>query len=357
MIEEEQAVEGPASGPRSGEQPAPDHQALEERSGAPAATAQPAAMRVRETPVEILSAAKTSPRRELLGLIAGTTAASLAFRLAIGLGLQHTSFVFVGIPALLATAVAYTGQPRSATGTILRSTTLSLLIAAIFFGEASVCILMASPIIYFVATLSGLSADRAARRLRRNRTAGFATVPALVLLAAAVPAMEGVAPRFEFPREEAVTATRVVAATPAEVERSLAAPMRFHRRLPAFLRLGFPTPARTEGSGLRVGGRRSVALAHGHHPGTLVMEVAAAGPGSATFVSVSDASYVIHWLSWRSAEVRWRAVPGGTEVRWTLRYRRRLDPAWYFGPLERYGVGVAAGYLIDALATPAEDAP
>jgi hypothetical protein len=70
------------------------------------------------------------------------------------------------------------------------------------------------------------------------------------------------------------------------------------------------------------------------------------------FAPVGDDSYLIHWLTWRSAEVRWRAVPGGTEVRWTLWYRRRLDPAWYFGPLERYGVGVTAGYLIDALATP-----
>ena len=37
---------------------------------------------------------------------------------------------------------------------------------------------------------------------------------------------------------------------------------------------------------------------------------------------------------------------------WTLSYRRRLDPAWYFAPLERYGVGLAAGYLIETLATP-----
>jgi hypothetical protein len=39
-------------------------------------------------------------------------------------------------------------------------------------------------------------------------------------------------------------------------------------------------------------------------------------------------------------------------VTWTLRYRRRLDPAWYFVPLERYGARLAAGYLIETLATP-----
>jgi hypothetical protein len=35
-----------------------------------------------------------------------------------------------------------------------------------------------------------------------------------------------------------------------------------------------------------------------------------------------------------------------------LHYRRNLDPAWYFGPWERYGVGLAGKYLIDNLATP-----
>ncbi|HEX6747728.1 MAG TPA: hypothetical protein VF092_10595 [Longimicrobium sp.] len=291
-------------------------------------------------------------RRRLLGLIAGATVASVAFRLMIYTNTQHTALVFVGIPALLAVAVAYTGEPRSATGTVLRATTLALLIAAIVMGEATVCLIMAAPIIYLVAILVGVSSDRAAKRRQREGRAGFASFPALVLLAAAVPAMEGVVPRFEFPREAAVTVTRVVSAAPDEVEYALAGPMRFDRPLPAFLRLGFPTPAATEGAGLRVGDRRSVVLAHGHHPGALVMAVRAAEPGRALFVPVSDDSYVTHWLAWRSAEVRWRGVAGGTEVRWTLRYRRRLDPAWYFGPLERYGVGVAAGYLVDALATP-----
>jgi hypothetical protein len=148
----------------------------------------------------------------------------------------------------------------------------------------------------------------------------------------------------------------VVTATPAEVERSLAGPMRFDAPLPPFLRLGFPVPAAASGQGLRVGDLRSVTLA-GHHTGTLVMAVASSAPGRVVFTPVEDGSYVVHWLTWRSAEVRWRAVPGGTEVRWTLRWRRRLDPAWYFGPLERHGVRIAAGYLIDALATPAGAQP
>ena len=67
-----------------------------------------------------------------------------------------------------------------------------------------------------------------------------------------------------------------------------------------------------------------------------------------TFRPAHDDSYITHWLSWRDIDVEWREVaPGRTEVSWTLRYRRRLDPAWYFAPLERYATGLAAGYLID----------
>ena len=305
----------------------------------------PAATR-RDLPAE---QAHRETRKKLVGVIAGLTAASLLYRFAMQIGYEHTSLVFVGVPALLAIAVAYTAPPKTALGTIVRSTTLALLLAGIFFGEASICLLMAAPILYFVAILVGLSADRTRQRIQDRR--GAAALPALVLLAAGISAAEGVAPRFELPREAEVTAVRIVPAAPAEVERALAAPMRFDRPLPPFLRLGFPVPGATAGEGLRVGDARAVTLV-GHHDGTLRMRVAAAGPGRVVFTPVSDHSYVVHWLSWRSAEVRWRAVPGGTEVRWTLRYRRRLDPAWYFAPLERYGVGQAAGYLADALATP-----
>jgi hypothetical protein len=283
--------------------------------------------------------------------IAGAVVAGLAFRFARATGIDHTAFVFVGIPALLAVLVTMTPRPRTSMGTVMKATALALLIAGTVMGEAFICLLMASPIIFAIAAAAAVGAEYARKHWGNDRR-GAASASLLLLVAVAIPAMEGVIPRWHFEREASVTRTRVVAASPDEVERALAGPMRFDRGLPPFLRLGFPTPGETSGTGLRPGDRRSVAFAHGHHPGTLVMEVRDVGPGRATFVPVSDGSYLVHWLSWRSAEVRWREVPGGTEVEWTLRYRRRLDPAWYFAPMERYGVGLAAGYLIETLATP-----
>jgi hypothetical protein len=290
-------------------------------------------------------------RTRLFALILAVAAASLAYRIFTAAHLEHTALVFVGIPTILAMAVAAADPAESTGGTIFRATTIAMLLAGIVFGEAFICILMASPLIYLMGFVVGSTIDSAVK-WRARRRGGFAHAPLLVVLVAAIPALEGAVPRLEFPREAEVTAMRIVPASPAEVERALARPMRFDRTLPPFLRLGFPTPGATDGTGLRVGDRRAVTFAHGHHPGRLVMEVHAAAPGRIDFAPVEDGSYLVHWLTWRAAEVRLRAVPGGTEVRWTLRYRRRLDPAWYFAPLERYGVGLAAGYLIDNQATP-----
>lgn len=164
-------------------------------------------------------------------------------------------------------------------------------------------------------------------------------------------------PGAEWNRHDSVTVSRVVRATPAQVRDALAARPDFDTPLPPFLRLGFPVPVATAGSGFTPGDERTIVFEHVHgghrERGTLVMRIANSDSTFVRFTPVRDDSYVTHWLAWESAEVRWQATSATeTRVEWTLRYKRRLDPAWYFAPLERYGVGVAAGYLVEALATP-----
>jgi hypothetical protein len=146
----------------------------------------------------------------------------------------------------------------------------------------------------------------------------------------------------------------VVTAAPAMVEQALARSPQFERSLPQFLRLGFPRPVSASGSGLDPGSQRRVHFAGGEgHPGDLVATVIASEPGRVKMAIVSDGSHIAHWLAWTEADVTWQPLDAGhTRVRWTLSYRRLLDPAWYFGPWERLAVRQAAGYLIDTQATP-----
>jgi hypothetical protein len=275
-----------------------------------------------------------------------------AYRILVLHKLQHTSLVFVGLPALAAFALLYT-RPRTAIGTINKVIALLLCLSGIVFGEGLICILLAAPIFFLVGTAIGAVVNtlRGRHGPDDRGSGGWRGVTMLLVLPMS---LEGVVPAFAFNREERVTVVRVIDASPNDVRQALASSPRFDRALPPFFRLRFPVPTHTAGAGLEVGDTRSVVFAHGgHHNGALVMRVAASDPAAVTFAMASDSSYITHWLDWERADVRWAAAgPGRTRVSWTLRYRRRLDPAWYFAPLERYGVRLAAGYLIETLATP-----
>ncbi len=296
-------------------------------------------------------------RISLVAVILVLTLVSMMFRALVAHQLEPTSALFIGIPAFLAVLVALTPRAKSATGMIVKVMTLALLMSGILLGEGLVCIIMASPLFYAVGIAIGLIVD-AVRRSERKQQKNVLTC--VVLLGVLPMSLEGVNERLSFPREERVSVTRVVAAPAADVERALSATPRFDKPLPLYLQMKFPRPAMTSGSGLAPGDERTIHFAGGEghdHDGDLVMAVNAVAPNEVRFRMVSDTSHITHWLAWREAEVRWRAVDvQHTEVTWTISYRRRLDPAWYFAPWERYAVRLAAGYLIETAATPQQAA-
>ena len=167
-------------------------------------------------------------------------------------------------------------------------------------------------------------------------------------------ALEGVTPGYSFDRAELVTVTQRVAAAPREVREAVSAMPDFSEEVPTFLRMGFPQPVAASGAGLRVGDRRTVRFAGGEgEPGDLVLEVARSEPGLLVFRPISDDSHIGTWLRWKSATMRWSAnAQGGTDVSLALAYDRGLDPAWYFGPWERYGVELAAQHVVARLMAP-----
>ena len=312
------------------------------RSVTPAGAVPPAAPE--ETPV---FGGLRRKQMVLIGIVLTFTIVSLVGRLVYATRMETSALMFIGVPTVLAIVLVLTVRPKSALGTAMTGVTFVLLLSAILFGEGLVCILMAAPIFYVMAAVVGGIIDASRRQSRKNT--------ALCLLPVLLMSLEGAHSRLSFPREETVSARRVVAARPEEVQARLAAPMQFRTPLPLYLKAGFPRPVATRGSGLAVGDERVIHFAGGEgHPGDLVLQVASAGPGVVQFRAVSDHSKVAHWLDWEEAVVTWQRVDERhTAVTWTLRYRRNVDPAWYFGPWERYAVGLADGYLIDNLATPA----
>lgn len=289
-----------------------------------------------------------SLRWPLISLILCLAIAGALYRLLVYSRLEQTAALFIGLPTILAVLLALTPRSKTPTGLILKGMTLGLLMSGPFLGEGFICILMAAPLFLLFGALIGLVYYLGNKFLGNDVSKKPLFVIALPLLFCS---LEGVGPRFSFPRDETVRVEKVVAGTPEELESRLSEVPQFNNPLPFYLRLGFPRPVGSEGQGLDIGNARQIHFAGGEgKPGTLRLAVSDRGPCGVRFQAVSDSSHIAHWLEWKEAEVSWNEVsPGKTRVTWTLHYRRLLDPAWYFGPWERYAVGLAARTLLENL--------
>jgi hypothetical protein len=290
----------------------------------------------------------------------------LIYRLTQDNYLHQSAAFFIGVPTVLAITLALTPKAKSATGMIVKGLTLALLLSGVVFFEGFICILMAAPLFYLVGIVIGIPIDRA-RRKRKSEGRVYSVVGVALLLLS----VEGVTPATSFSQHEVVRGTRTLDASADDVRDVLAATPSFDTSLPFYLKLGFPRPVAAYGSGLEIGDRRIIIFGkespmepmresqHHHRKsssntgGVLELEITRSREGFVVFKPVEDATAFTHWISWGRSIVEWRAIDADTtEVTWTLHFKRRLSPSWYFGPWERYAAEKATGYLIETVATP-----
>jgi hypothetical protein len=266
--------------------------------------------------------------------------------------LSDSAALYLGIPLILALTLSRTPKTQSALGAIMKGMTIALLLSAYVFQEGYICILFSAPIFYAVGALVALPIDYYRDRNRNNlRATALAAVVALL-------ALEGTTDLTTVPRDNVVSVSKIVAAPASVILEELGKLPRLDGEKPVFLRI-FPYPVSVSGAATKVGDeRRAVFVAYKHIwwtrvEGTQVLRVTAIGPEGIKFAVVSDDTYLSHYLAWQASEVALRQIDAGhTQVTWTLRYRRILDPSWYFGPMQRYAVRLTAEELIDRVATP-----
>ena len=284
-----------------------------------------------------------------VGLILAITVASIAFWWLRGDDrLRETSALFIGLPAMLAIAIAVSEPARSRTGAIFKGATLFLLLLGPVLQEGFICVLMMSPIYYAIVAIVAWLVHTISRGSQGGKLNAFVLVPLFAALS-----LESAGGPLSFPNEGLVTASRIIEAPPARVGAALARGLRFDAPLPWFLSLGFPRPLSSAGEGLEPGSRRTILFSMPEGAGVTFRVVSSelhSKGGVLLLRHESNSTPVERWLRLESAEVRWiELAPNRTRLEWTLAFTRRLAPAWYFHPLEVYGVGQAAEYLTRTL--------
>lgn len=258
--------------------------------------------------------------------------------LAVTTGRGDSAVFFVGLPTLLALAVARTRPARTAHGITFKVITIGLLLSAVLLHEGAVCLIFAAPLVYAVGHGIAALVDAA-----RRRVAALVLVPVALVLS-----LEGVQPAWRVAPVQTVSVTHTVAASPDEVARRVGDGPRIGSAGKPWAIALLPLPGHVSHQGDLW---RFTFHGDSHGPGgELVTRVSARGDGWMEFTPVSDTTIVTRWLDWREARLSWRPGPGGTEVTLTMSFVRGLDPSWYFGPIETGLVHSAAGYLLDTMA-------
>jgi hypothetical protein len=73
----------------------------------------------------------TTGRKQFIGFLLVLAVAKVAYRLVYATGADQTAALYVGVPTVLAVGLALLPCSRSATGALLRGSTLALLTAAV----------------------------------------------------------------------------------------------------------------------------------------------------------------------------------------------------------------------------------
>ena len=285
---------------------------------------------------------------KLIFLILAVSAGSVMYRLIVRGRLEQTAVLFVGIPTVLAILLAMVPKAKTVKGGIMKGLTLFLLLSGPLLGEGFICILMASPIFYLVGLLVGAIVDW-------NREKRQTTLSCLLLILLPM-SIEGSSPRLSFNREETVQASQVVYGSEQDVQIALSHSPRTETPVPIYGRMGFPLPTRSMG-------RRPGSWRHPHdsfcwwrgqtwRPSAQGERIHVPGMFDLTRYLTTASSHT-GWTGSRRKSNGRRLDAQHVRVTWTLHFERRLDPAWYFRPWERYATHLAAEYLIRANATPA----
>lgn len=281
-------------------------------------------------------------------------AAGIFYHMLVRNSLNHSAALYIGLPFLLALGLSLTPKSQTTMGATMKGLTIALLLSAPVFMEGFLCIVLASPILYSVAALVAYLINRSksnASKGKRIQASAFTFFFALF-------ALEGTHPGLTFERSAHTQYSKVIQSDIKNIRHQLSQPIAPFSARPVFLKL-FPAPDSVSGQGLAPGDTRDVQFTYhkwfitNTHTGTTRFTVEESSNTYLRFAIPHDDSYISHYLDWKSSEI-WLEPLGTdrTRVTWKLSYDRKLDPAWYFGPMQKYAVWLAAKVLVDHVATP-----
>lgn len=270
-------------------------------------------------------------------------------------GLDNSALLYLAVPysvAVLITLLRPYGKPDKWWERYISHSVSALvvfLMSSVVLFEGFICVLFFMPIYFIGVTLAFIAHGCVVAYDARKRKTYSLAIPLLV----AVLSVEGTSDVTSFDRQATATATAVTELASAELLENLATPFELPESSDWMLGL-FPMPHTIEAGSLQAGDIHRVHTRYRRwfvtntHEGVIELRIDSVSPERVAVSFVNDTSYLSTYVRLIGSEFRFTIDEHGlTNVSLTIRYERRLDPAWYFQPMQSYAMETMAAHLIE----------
>jgi len=282
--------------------------------------------------------------------------ATLLTRLVLDSNFATTSFFYCLVPYVIGIILyVFIPQPKGWSkpkriGRHLLATIIVMLASSALLFEGFLCVLFAAPIyiLFSLLAFAFLPNREDPDRFKQSDVFRASYVPILI----AILSIEGLTDKTSFPREEVVSRTQTLKLTPEQIHANLSNPVHLEEGRSRFLSI-FPLPDRIDAPRFAQGETHTAYFTYRRwgftnvHKGETRIHIKTVQPLFVETEVTKDTSYFSHYLTVHGTQIK--MVPQTdreTEVTLTIHYRRELDPAWYFGPLQKRAIHESADYLL-----------
>ncbi len=286
-------------------------------------------------------------------------AASLMIRTLLDSRFGHGTLLYIAIPYSLSVALFFLTRESDKESAALRywnhirlSTIIFLASSALLF-EGFLCVLMFMPIYYIFVTLAFIGALMIEKRSKKADSVSdifrshAITGVVLVLLS------EGLMPFTTVPRDTRVVFSANTGQTIAQLKSNMVKPIQFSEKRHWFLKL-FPLPDKVQAGSLASGDVHRLHYTYkkwfftNFHKGEMQLLISEVSKQRITTKLIKDDSYLSHYMKIDGTQINFTPLKsGGTRVDLAVLYQRRLDPAWYFGPMQALATKQSAKYFLE----------
>ena len=300
-----------------------------------------------------------------LGILLLIGIGSVSVHLLVRNELDSSALLYVGLPYLGALAIVVVRPPKSdarwwhAYRDVTLTSLIVLLASSIVLFEGFVCVVMFLPIYLLVVSIAFVGGWWS----NRGRGRGGRTLGVLLPVMALSSSFEGTTETLSAERTAQVEVSRTVALPPQQIMANLLLPIDLDVDRGWLLSV-FPMPYRVDAESLDRGAVHRMHTRYHRwfvmntHEGEVHLEIVDYEPDHRLRTRVvHDTSFFATYLTQLGSDLTLtRTAPDETEIRLCLAYRRNLDPAWYFHPLQQFAMREMASFFIDEVLVRARSA-